>query len=529
MNHTLQIDIARSGREPPLIRFVLADEQGRFHVVPNARAFWTQPGHAEWSYLESSLSLPLPQGRYTWTATAGPAFTQAYGRVTVGADRPAAIEIDLRRLIDPGAQGWASADAHLHSHARILERPELLETMCRGEQLDYAGMQCWALYSDEEWKSEPPASPFFAAGKTILSCDQEIEMHSPWRDWEDTALVGLQAPIADLRRGSGYLMNADFFAAARRQGVGLIVYQGPMWAQLPVDIALGFVDSVSLCDNYFSVARPMTAPWSYSGLEPSDPDQQRPFGMACWVYRLFANLLNAGSKPAVSGGSAFPNGGGGGPPGMNRFYVQTSPDDDAHGYLKAWRSGQTFATNGPLLFARVQGRHPSQHELAVNGDRLELELRVTAACPLTCVQWVADGQVVAEHGGETRADGACDFVWQTTIPVSGIRWLAARAFGSGLRSMAGAAGNIAPPFQTAHTSPFYLAGFGDKRPDRRRTQAIRKILEHLEWMQAVALDPAKAPDVSGWKKPLDPVSQRRVLLHLNRARHRWTQRLPEDV
>lgn len=529
MNYPLHINVARTGAQPPLTRFVLADEQGRYQVVPNARACWTQPGYAEWSYLDSSVSLPLPQGRYTWTATAGPAFTQAYGRVVVGSGRRAAIDIDLRRLLDPVEEGWVSADAHLHSYGRILERPALLEAMCRGEQLDYAGMQCWALYSDEKWTSEPPASPFFPAGKTILSCDQEIEMHSPWRDWEDTALVALQAPIADLRRGSGYLMNADFFAAARRQGVGLIVYQGPMWAQLPVDIALGFVDSVSLCDNYFSVARPMTGPWSYSGLEPSDPDQQHPFGMACWVYRLFGNLLNAGAKLAVSGGSAFPNGGGGGPPGMNRFYVKTSFEDGVHGYLDAWRSGQTFATNGPLLFSRVQGRHPSQREIAVRGDRLELELRVVAACTPTCVQWIADGQVVAEHGGETRADGTCDFVWQTTIPASGIRWLAARAFGPGLRSMAGAAGHIAPPFQTAHTSPFYLAGFGDKRPDHRRTQAISGILDHLDWMRAVALDPTKAPDVSGWKQTLDPVSRRRVLHHLNRARHLWTQRLPEEV
>ena len=97
--------------------------------------------------------------------------------------------------------------------------------------------------------------------------------------WEDTTIVGLREMLPNLRRDLAYRMNAVFYREARKRGCPMIVYQAPTWAQFPVDVALGLVDGVSLCDNFFSIARPTTGPWTYTYLDHRSDFQKKRYGL----------------------------------------------------------------------------------------------------------------------------------------------------------------------------------------------------------------------------------------------------------
>ena len=105
----------------------------------------------------------------------------------------------------------------------------------------------------------------------------------------------------------------------------------PLTAEFPVDLALGKVDY-------------------YEALGFVDD----PMATAHVWYRA----LNCGFRlPAGAGTDAMANFASlRGPVGMNRVYVRTSARLDQRRLLDALRAGRTFATNGPLLGLRVDGR-----------------------------------------------------------------------------------------------------------------------------------------------------------------------------
>ncbi len=503
---------------PPAWRLVLTDDRGRFiEPVESLFACRNEPAGRAWAYGGDRVIYELSPGHYFWCASAGFEWTMTGGQFRVGGPRPIDIAVRLRRIADAAAEGFVSGDTHVHAWRKAQEPS--LEVPFLAEGLDLAGAQCWGLYTGGSAKGTPPRTPLFRCGRAWVSTDQEVEMHSPWGVWEDTTVMGLTAPLPDLCDGFGYRMNAPYFLAARERNCAMIVYQAPTWAQFLVDVGLGLVDSVNVCDNFLSMTQPEEGPWDYTQFGGDDPLQREPRGIAQWAYNAWYRVLNAGVPLPCSGGSAYPGGGGGGPLGMNRFYIQSQPAASPETWFREWREGATFATNGPLLFAELDGRRPSADFIAP-GPAQRAVVRVISNRPLSRIEWVADGAVIAERLCDER-EYPVETLWETTLDLRRRAWVAARAFGRSERVLAGYAGWVSPPFLTAHTSPFYLENY--LHGSEARESALHDIIERLEWMQRVLRGVAQAPFATRpvGAKALGAAEREEIFSYLSQATQRW--------
>jgi len=524
MPSALTIACAAETARPPAMRVTLADAEGQYLPPEQAVFSLSQPRGFGWAYAQDRILYRVAPGRYFFTVSAGPAWNVTVGKVDVANGVDANVQINWQRQCDPHALGLAAGDMHLHTGRGVKDFD--FATSFLAEEIDLGGVQYWGKYAEANHVEDPPSPGLSRIGNTWITSDEEIEMHSPWGPWEDTTVVGLTEPLPDLRTDGQYRMNASFYREARKRGCRMIVYQAPIWAQFPVDIALGLVDSVNLCDNYFSIVRADRGPWEYTYFAPDDPLQHDPRGIALWVFEHYYRILNAGFRIPASGGSASPGGGGGGPIGMNRFYIHTHAPDDYDACLAAWRRGNTFATNGPLLLATVDDQLPGSESIDTSAGRNRLSMRVISNRPVERLQWIADGQVVARC--DLSASMPQDETWEQEVDLRPYRWVAARCFGQSERTFFPEGGAVSPPLLTAHTSPFCLTG--PDKPHTIRTDAVRSLVGHLDWMQAVVDGKAEAPFASKHSAAvtLDTSAKAEIESILNEARHRIEKQADPD-
>jgi hypothetical protein len=195
--------------------------------------------------------------------------------------------------------------------------------------------------------------------------------------------VGYRNTIVD----SLYPTNTTAFRAARAQGA-LAGYAHGAGAHFPVDLALGTLDFVEA----------NTA----QGMEP--------------LYRAW----NCGYRVVASAGEdAFPNFYRSYILGTNRVYVRTGPKLDYEKWIRDFRAGRSFVTNGPLVLFRLDGKEPGDEvRLPAGRQTLKASVEVRSITPVETIELLHNGEVVATRKGETRLD--------ETVTVDGSGWLAAR-------------------------------------------------------------------------------------------------------
>jgi hypothetical protein len=101
------------GGKPTTAALVIRDARGRVHPSPAKRLapdFFFHPQ----VYRATGESLKLPAGAYTIEATRGPEYHKTTRTVTI-ADGPAAVDLPLKRWIDPAKFGYHSGDHHIHA------------------------------------------------------------------------------------------------------------------------------------------------------------------------------------------------------------------------------------------------------------------------------------------------------------------------------------------------------------------------------------------------------------------------------
>lgn len=485
MTAQLIIRNARTVPLPETIRISIADSRGRFQVPLEAQYSCLNTDNTGmrwvWCYGKSDVKYLLEPGTYFCIISAGPAWTIDYQKIIIAGREPHIIESSLKRIFSPRREGWLSADSHMHTWRG--KQKDDFAAVFEGEDIDFAGIQYWGLYTENEYVETPPVEGCFKIGHTWTTSDEEVEMHSPWGPWEDTTVVGLSRKLLDIRQGFGYRMNAKFYDKARENKCRMIIYQAPTWIQFPVDVILGLVDGVNLCDNYFSIARNTSGPWlDIPGFKSNDPLQGDRYGIAHWIYQNYYRMLNAGYKLPASGGSAYPQGGGGGPAGMGRFYVEMLHEPSPEEFFKNWKDGRTFATNGPILLAEINGKKPGNTLMQLTEDRTQMHLKIISNKPIKRIEWVADGEVINCREFDDISDPQCT-VYETEHDLRQYHWVAARCFGESERVLFPMGGQISPPFITAHTSPFYLKEITSK--DNIRMRSADGITGHINWMKKV--------------------------------------------
>ncbi|MFY7852748.1 MAG: hypothetical protein ACOVQ6_13300, partial [Brevundimonas sp.] len=100
-------------------------------------------------YADGRTTLRLPEGEYRIVATHGPFSLPQTRSVRVGADRTVSVSLNIPRIWDAAAAGFASADHHVHlngSGVNELELDDLLLPM-QGEDLDFSAPMAWNQYN----------------------------------------------------------------------------------------------------------------------------------------------------------------------------------------------------------------------------------------------------------------------------------------------------------------------------------------------------------------------------------------------
>ena len=224
-----------------------------------------------------------------------------------------------------------------------------------------------------------------------------------------------------------YPPNYQMGLAAKAQGAVVTYVHPGLPSQYPVDIALGAADTIDvMCQRNEDIN---TEHW----------------------YQL----LNCGFQCPISAGTdAFLNIPYHLIPGAGRVYVRPDSPLTYEGWLKAYREGRSFATNGPLLKFQVNGRAAGD-EIHWEADKLRLEIKAEAIShvPMTRMDLIINGQVAASQ----KSDGNGKLIrMKQVMEISDSAWVAVRVHGEPHK--------LIPNDTTlyAHSSPVYCYQGGRK-------------------------------------------------------------------
>jgi len=445
------------GKAAP-VRISVLDESGH-PLVPegglihsegqNQRVFFYSPGEIE---------LTAPTGAVTVSAVHGIETPEITGVADVRAGSDTSLTLKLKRVWDPGVQGWYAGDNHFHINYGgpwQLDPEDILPEM-RGEAMDFAyvlvaNLQNRFIESELiDWRYDQGP---------IIEFGQEVRAHVHGH----INLLGIDEPFWPWVWGPLYQvygeddrLNAEALQFARAQG-GVGGYVHPV-----------FVDEPFADENLPSTPGTFVADAVLGNVDIIE--------VAClWSYEIgtaavWHSVLNLGIPLAASAGSdAMNNLYRTMPTGATRVYVKPDGDLTTESYLQALKEGRSFVSNGPLLDFRVGGAGPGGVVPARDGS-VDWSLDVHSALPLETVQIFVNGDVVGEFDGMSQP-GSKRYEGSVKMPEGG--WITARAVGENTGWPATDASLY------AESSPVWFGEVGSTDPGAKK-QAAENLLRALD-------------------------------------------------
>ncbi|MFC5139999.1 CehA/McbA family metallohydrolase [Actinomycetospora rhizophila] len=427
--HVLEVAGALEVRPAATLR-VRSGAWSRWSVVDAAGGGWWPDGvppksdgaHRPYFHARDT-TLTVPAGELTVTCTRGPEYATA-SVVTRG---DAVVELEPERLVDPAAEGWHSADLHVHLNysGDLVVTPEQARDMQHGEGLELmnltAGNLGGAHVYDRALFEATVGQDLWASAGTVARASVEFRndllghVHAvaptapPTRyqtghpgsehpyDWPPNAAACAELRGADAATTYAHPVFGGFGDGDDPYAPFLSPHRTVEARELVADAALGLVDAMEVVSCFDDRA----------GAE------------------LYHRLLGCGLRPAAVAGSdvflSFAHGPGvaSNPPGWLRTYADLrGAPVTAEAVRDAVRAGRTLATNGPFVSLSVDGTGPGSVVDARAGDLLEVSARVRGSG--------ADEVVLVGPDGEIAA--ASDVV-TARVRVDGPLWLAAIARG----------------------------------------------------------------------------------------------------
>ena len=276
-------------------------------------------------------------------------------------------------------------------------------------------------------------------------------------------LLNLKRPLHLGVDGRWYPPGELFVEQARAQGAWFDM-EKLIWWEVPVMMAVAPPDSLGVVNNHIQqYGIYAEEAWG----RPRDSEQfPGPEGFVAYHLDLYYKYLNLGFKVPASAGSA--SGVVGNPLGENRAYAYlgSATGFDPDKYYGAMRQGRTFATNGPMLILRVNGRLPGATVEVRKGKAVTCELDASAREPIARIELVANGEIVYTWTpGPTPAKKV---KLSRKLNLVGHTWLAARCF-------------LSPgdTIRFAHTSPVYLSSPDVRWDAHRDAQYFIRWLDEL--------------------------------------------------
>jgi TolB protein len=351
-----------------------------------------RPFEAHYFHTSGLSRLTVPAGTVNIGVMKGFEYGLEQQSVNTSAAQNAEVTVHLRSLKIPhgAARHWVSGDVHVHMNygGAYRNTPSHLVTQAAAENLSIVEdliVNKERRFPDIKYFSVQPDPA--STAKTLLLHSQEY--HTSY--WGHLGLLNLTnnillpgfAGYPGTAAASLFPSNANIADLAHEQHA-LVGYVHPYDTvpdpskdestnhELPVDLALGKVDYIEVLG--FSDHKATAQVW----------------------YRL----LNCGFHlPAAAGTDAMANFASlRGPVGLNRVYASVPVGPlKIETWLNAVKQGQTFATNGPLLGLKLNGKEIGDTlQLPSGKSEAKLSAWLRSFVPLNHLELICNGKVVRE-------------------------------------------------------------------------------------------------------------------------------------
>jgi hypothetical protein len=414
-------------------------------------------------HAEGEFELELPAGKTLIEATRGLEYRLTRHELDLVPGKDQAIEIRPERWTHMARRGFYSSDAHVHAnytaaHHQVVT-PADVRLMAIAEDLNNTNLMVansfGAFIHDREFFEGQPHA--LSGGEHILYWNEEMRNAGLYGHMCLYNLKRLVEPVYTGFRGTpqweDYPPNFIQARLARAQG-GAVTYAHPGYAaseagasarELPVDAALGQVDAMDVMSN--------------------NPEE---VGVELWY-----KLLNAGIRLGISAGTdSFTNVADHYTLGGHRVYARLNEPLTYARWIAAFKRGRTFATNGPMIWLKVNGAEPGDElKLADAPQQVFVDVKVEANEPPEKIELIVNGRVISPVPRMLRLERSA--------------WIAARATGPWNRMV------INDTSLFAHTSPVYVTLGG---------KPIRSAADARYWQEWITQLMARTQDKGQFSK-----------------------------
>jgi hypothetical protein len=453
-DRTLSLPLFLDVRDKGKLNVRLSDERGNaiaarcyltgadgLAYVPDGNLQYVTPlGGEYYFYADSGFELELPTGIAALQIVVGPEFEPLSEDVTILAGATKEINLQPKRLMNMTSRGWYSGDVHIHANliSNNIIGPRDVFLAARAEDLNVANvlisnsLGSW-IHDSQYFEGRPNA---LSAGQRILYYNEETTSATMYGH---LALLNLKKLVEPMFTGwKGTLHSEDYppnysHAVMAHDEGGVVSYEHPGYTdpsafggsayELPVDVALGQVDAMEVFTKHGDDALAVANLW----------------------YRL----LNCGFKLPVSAGTdAALNFTDSFVPGGSRVYVQVSSRLSYDKWIEGYKTGRSFATNGPLLDFKVNDAGPgSEIRLPVGPPaHVTVSAEAVSIAPMDRLEVLINGKVVESAAA---AEGNRKLAISKSIGLTKSSWIAVRVLGPSNRLVV----NHSRLF--AHSSPVY--------------------------------------------------------------------------
>ncbi len=419
--HKLTVHLA----EPA--RVYLTGSDGLAYAPKGSVNRYISEGAEPFFHAEGTFSIELPAGETRIEVTRGTEYDLV--SQTVRLDGPREVTMRPQRWTYQAALGWYSADAHIHANYTAPHHQDVTRDDVRlytlAEDLNIPNMvvanSSGDVVHDRKWfegkVSDLLPAPYF------VYWNEEMRNAGLYGHMCFFNLKKLVEPLYTGFRGSeqpdDYPANYTQAKAARAQG-GAVTYAHPGYGanfeqasmrEMPVDLALGEIDAMDVLSN-----------------NPEDV-----------ALELWYRLLNCGFRLGISAGTdSFTNVADHYLPGGGRVYAKVEGPPTYENWVKAFKAGRTFATNGPTLYLTVNGAVPGS---VLNFDEGPQRVRVDVTMKSALAMQTDEVELVVNGKAQPL---------MRTLELDRSSWIAARVRGAGNRMV------VNDDRVFAHTSPVYV-------------------------------------------------------------------------
>ncbi len=457
----LRVELADENGRPSAGRVYLTGSSGLAYAPAGSISRFAAMAAENFFHTDGPFAVDVPAGETLIEATRGPEY-ELTSRTVNAVRGMAPIRIQLKRWVDMASKGWYSADAHIHAnytaeHHQTIDVHDV-RLYAHAEDLNNANMMvanssAAFLHDIQYFDGKPNA---LSDERFILYWNEEMRNRGIYGHMAFFNLKKLVYPLytgfTDTPYPEDYPPNDAQAEAAQKQGAAVTYVHPAMVAnfegmsganarELPVDLALDHVDAMDVVSNNDEIA-----------------------SMEIW-YRL----LNCGFRLAISAGTdSFTNVADHYTPGGGRVYVHSGNPLRYEDWVRAYKQGRSFASNGPVIFFTVNGKEPGEELRFAANSKQKVRVKATLRTDITVdsLEIVVNGKVAASRPAKNEKLVEID----QDLPLDGSAWIAARAIGPWSRM-------VLNDIQTfAHTSPVYVC-FGDKP-----TRSLEDLKFYDEWI-----------------------------------------------